>query len=163
MVDKGFPGGLDGKESACNAGDLGYIPGGSQHHVASRTAWHPSPSPSFLRCLVRRDLSWKSAKIKSEFSNQVDSKWDGGDQRSQVPRDVTGILGKALRFSSHRNWDALPLQILTKARTARVPADICVEQTWGLNRAKVLVVILKELMLTKHSLYPDIGQSILHT
>ena len=27
MVDKGFPGGLDGKESACNAGDLGYIPG----------------------------------------------------------------------------------------------------------------------------------------
>ena len=23
----GFPGGLDGKESACNAGDLGLIPG----------------------------------------------------------------------------------------------------------------------------------------
>ena len=23
----GFPGGLDGKESACNAGDLGSIPG----------------------------------------------------------------------------------------------------------------------------------------
>ena len=24
---RGFPGGLDGKESACNAGDLGSIPG----------------------------------------------------------------------------------------------------------------------------------------
>ena len=24
---KGFPGGLDGKESACNEGDLGSIPG----------------------------------------------------------------------------------------------------------------------------------------
>ena len=26
-VRKGFPGGSDGKESACNAGDLGSIPG----------------------------------------------------------------------------------------------------------------------------------------
>ena len=25
--DKGFPGSSDGKESACNAGDLGLIPG----------------------------------------------------------------------------------------------------------------------------------------
>ena len=27
MLLKGFPGDLDGKESACNAGDLGLIPG----------------------------------------------------------------------------------------------------------------------------------------
>jgi len=27
MCFKGFPGGSDGKESACNAGDLGSIPG----------------------------------------------------------------------------------------------------------------------------------------
>ena len=27
QVKKGFPGGLDGKEGACNAGDLGSIPG----------------------------------------------------------------------------------------------------------------------------------------
>ena len=27
MVEKGFPGGWDGKESACNSGDLGSIPG----------------------------------------------------------------------------------------------------------------------------------------
>ena len=26
-IVKGFPGGSDGKESACNAGDLGWIPG----------------------------------------------------------------------------------------------------------------------------------------
>ena len=27
MLIKGFPGGSDGKESACNVGDLGSIPG----------------------------------------------------------------------------------------------------------------------------------------
>ena len=27
MISLGFPGGLGGKESACNAGDLGSIPG----------------------------------------------------------------------------------------------------------------------------------------
>ena len=27
MPKEGFPGGSDGKESACNAGDLGLIPG----------------------------------------------------------------------------------------------------------------------------------------
>ena len=27
LVKMGFPGSLDGKESACNAGDLGLIPG----------------------------------------------------------------------------------------------------------------------------------------
>ena len=27
MLDKGFPGGSDGKESACSVGDLGSIPG----------------------------------------------------------------------------------------------------------------------------------------
>ena len=26
ILDMGFPGGSDGKESACNAGDLGWIP-----------------------------------------------------------------------------------------------------------------------------------------
>ena len=27
MTNEGFPGGSDGKESACNVGDLGLIPG----------------------------------------------------------------------------------------------------------------------------------------
>ena len=50
MINGGFPGGSDGKESACNAGDLGSIPGlgrfpgkkGMVTHssiLAWRTAW----------------------------------------------------------------------------------------------------------------------------
>ena len=40
----GFPGGLDGKESTCNAGDVGSIPGlgkspGEENGHASSFAW----------------------------------------------------------------------------------------------------------------------------
>ena len=35
----GFPGIQDGKESACNAGDLGSIPG----KISWRRAWQPTP------------------------------------------------------------------------------------------------------------------------
>ena len=44
----GFPGGLDGKESACNAGDPGYIPGsgrypgGGHGNLLSILAWRIS-------------------------------------------------------------------------------------------------------------------------
>ena len=31
VIIKGFPGGLDGKESACNAGNLGSIPGSGRY------------------------------------------------------------------------------------------------------------------------------------
>ena len=31
VVEKGFPGGVDGKESVCNAGDLGLIPGSGRY------------------------------------------------------------------------------------------------------------------------------------
>ena len=31
-LNKGFPSGSDGKESACNAGDLGLIPGPGRSH-----------------------------------------------------------------------------------------------------------------------------------
>ena len=37
----GFPGGSDGKESACNAGDLGSIPG--LRKIPWRRAWQPTP------------------------------------------------------------------------------------------------------------------------
>ena len=37
----GFPGGSDGKESACNAGDLGSIPGSG--NIPWRRAWQPTP------------------------------------------------------------------------------------------------------------------------
>ena len=36
----GFPGGLDGKESACNAGDLGLIPG------LGRFPWRKAGQPT---------------------------------------------------------------------------------------------------------------------
>ena len=37
----GFPADSDGKESACNAGDLGYIPGLGRS--PRRRAWQPTP------------------------------------------------------------------------------------------------------------------------
>ena len=54
----GFPGGLDGKESAYNSGDLGLIPG-----------WGRSPGEgngnplqySFLENLMDRGASWATA------------------------------------------------------------------------------------------------------
>ena len=38
---RSFPSGLDGKESVCNAGDLGSFPGSGRS--AWRRAWQPSP------------------------------------------------------------------------------------------------------------------------
>ena len=37
----GFPGGSDSKESACNVGDLGLIPGLGR--IPWRRAWQPTP------------------------------------------------------------------------------------------------------------------------
>ena len=37
----GFPGGSDGKESACNVGDPGLIPGSGR--FPWRRKWHPTP------------------------------------------------------------------------------------------------------------------------
>ena len=37
----GFPGGSDGKESACNVGDLGSIPGSGR--IPWRREWQPTP------------------------------------------------------------------------------------------------------------------------
>ena len=38
---KGLSGGSDGKDSACNAGDLGLIPGLGR--CPWRTSWQPTP------------------------------------------------------------------------------------------------------------------------
>ena len=43
-ISKGFPGGSDGKESTCNSGDLGSIPGLGR----SPGEGHGKPSPIFL-------------------------------------------------------------------------------------------------------------------
>ena len=39
----GFPGGSDGKESACNAGDLGSIPR-SRRFRGEESGWLPTPA-----------------------------------------------------------------------------------------------------------------------
>ena len=44
LPGKGFPGGSDGKGSACNAGDVGSIPGSSIHQkIPWRREWLPTP------------------------------------------------------------------------------------------------------------------------
>ena len=40
MAKKCFPGGSDGKESACNAGEPGLIPGPER---SPGEGWHPTP------------------------------------------------------------------------------------------------------------------------
>ena len=43
VEEMGFPGGLDGKESACNAGDLGSIPKlGRSPGEGEGSAWQPT-------------------------------------------------------------------------------------------------------------------------
>ena len=42
MFRRGFPGGSDGKESACNAGDAGSISGARK--IPGRTEWLPTPA-----------------------------------------------------------------------------------------------------------------------
>ena len=39
----GFPAGSDSKESACNVGDLGSIPGRIEGKIPWRRAWQPTP------------------------------------------------------------------------------------------------------------------------
>ena len=41
IILKGFPGGSDGKESACNVGDLGFDP--SVGKILWRRDWQPTP------------------------------------------------------------------------------------------------------------------------
>ena len=62
----GFPGGSDGKEPACNVGDLGLIPGLGR--FPWRRAWQPTPV--FLpgqRSLV--GYSHGVAKSRTQLSN----------------------------------------------------------------------------------------------
>ena len=69
----GFPGGSDGRESTCNAGDLGLIPGqipgegngnplpteGLSRHthiVELELAWAGSRASSFISCVILAEL-----------------------------------------------------------------------------------------------------------
>ena len=51
FINLGFPGGLDGKESACNAGDLDLIPGSRR----SPGEWNGYPLSSCLETPMNRE------------------------------------------------------------------------------------------------------------
>ena len=66
----GFPGGSDGKESACNAGDLGLIPGLGRSPGEGREATHSS--------ILAWEISWteepgrlqpKGSQSQTQLSN----------------------------------------------------------------------------------------------
>ena len=53
MVTKGFPGGSDGKESTCNAGDLGSIPGlGRSTREGNKYPLQCSGLENSMNCIV---------------------------------------------------------------------------------------------------------------
>jgi len=62
MIQQSFPGGSDGKESACNVGDLGLIPG------LGRSPGEGHGNPLQYSCLENPD-GWRSLIS--------DSPWDG--------------------------------------------------------------------------------------
>ena len=66
----GFPGGLEGKVSACNAGDPGLIPG------SGRSPGEGNGNPPQYSCLENRmDGGAHQARLSLEFSRQED--WGG--------------------------------------------------------------------------------------
>ena len=79
---KDFPGGSDGKESACNAGDLGSIPGlgrspGGGH---SNTLWYSCPeNPRGQRSLAGYSpwgcKEWDTTEWLSTHKGESDSTW----------------------------------------------------------------------------------------
>ena len=74
--EMGFPGGSDGKESACNAGDPGSIPGlgrspGEETAIhssilASRTSWTEDPGGLHK---VHEDLHKVSDRLTNTFTS----------------------------------------------------------------------------------------------
>ena len=61
MCSTGFPGGSDGKESACNVGDLGSIPGLGR--FPWRRAWLPTPFFGFFRGSVGKQSTCKAREL----------------------------------------------------------------------------------------------------
>jgi len=60
----GFPRGSDGKESPCNAGDLGSIPGLGE--IPWRRAWQPTPVFLPGESHEQRSLGGYSPRIQKE-------------------------------------------------------------------------------------------------
>ena len=64
----GFPGGSEGKASACNVGDLGSIPGSGR--FPWRRAWQPTPV-----FLPRESHGWRSLAGYSPRGHRVRHDW----------------------------------------------------------------------------------------
>ena len=58
LCEQGFPGGSDGKESACNAGDLGLIPG------LGRSPGEGNGNPLQYSCL---EMPWTEEPGKLQY------------------------------------------------------------------------------------------------
>ena len=71
MLDLGFPGGSDGKESACNAGDLGLIyglgrpPGGGKGYPLQYSGRENSMDSVVHGALRRHFLTIQDEKLRS--------------------------------------------------------------------------------------------------
>ena len=66
QMSQGFPGGLDGKESVCNAGDLGSIPG-SVRSPGERNGYHS--------CILAWRIPWTVEPGRSMWSQRVRYDW----------------------------------------------------------------------------------------
>ena len=71
----GFPGGSDGKESACNAGDLGSIPGLGRSREEG-TATHSS-TDDLIQTRILKFKSWKKIFVKTIVNNGLLRKTQG--------------------------------------------------------------------------------------
>ena len=90
-VFMGFPGGSDGKESACNAGDLGSIPGlgispGEGHGNPLQYSWASlvaqlAKNPPALRETWVRSLGWEDPLEKGKANHSIILTW-------RIPRTV---------------------------------------------------------------------------
>ena len=78
MIQQSFPGGSDGKESACNVGDLGLIPG------LGRSPGEGHGNPLQYSCLENPDR-WRSLIS--------DSPWDGreSDMTERLSNNTTKL------------------------------------------------------------------------
>ena len=85
LLDYGFPDGSDGKESACNTGDLGQIPGSDrspgegngyplQYSWASLVAQLVKNPPAMLETWVQ-SLGWEDPQEKGKASHSSILAW----------------------------------------------------------------------------------------
>ena len=79
---EGFPGGLDGKESAFNAGDLGSIPG------LGRSPGEGKGYPLQYSGLENpMDCIFHGVAKESDTTEQLSMAWSGGNHPSEVLQD----------------------------------------------------------------------------